>query len=109
MRKLTDTVKFLPGQWLDVFVPGLERAGGFTITSTPAAASPGARNGPSLELAVQRSATNPPAEWLWRPEKEILGQSLFVRVGGSFVWPPPSAKNRPVRRLVLVAGGVGIK
>lgn len=24
---LTDTVKFLPGQWLDTFIPGLQKAG----------------------------------------------------------------------------------
>ncbi|KAI1280146.1 hypothetical protein F5Y07DRAFT_356049 [Xylaria sp. FL0933] len=28
-------IRFLPGQWLDVYVPGVKKAGGFTITSTP--------------------------------------------------------------------------
>ncbi|KAK8200844.1 hypothetical protein M8818_006161 [Zalaria obscura] len=113
-------IKFLPGQWLDVFIPSRPKAGGFTITSTPEDASP--TNGdatsrtPYLELAVQRS-DNPPAQWLWRPEGEILGQRLVVRAGGSFVWPPPvgvgvgtgGEEEVVVERLVLVAGGVGIK
>ncbi|RYC57472.1 hypothetical protein CHU98_g8748 [Xylaria longipes] len=77
-----------PIRWLDVYVPGVEKAGGFTITSTPRDArlphptstresaadeSPDdentaavARGGPYLELAVQRSPENPPAAWLWQ-------------------------------------------
>jgi hypothetical protein len=61
-----------------------------------------------LELAIQDSPANEPAAWLWRPREDILGQELVVRVGGSFVWPPPRGAEG-VRRLVLVAGGVGIK
>ncbi|KAI1420485.1 hypothetical protein F5Y12DRAFT_113388 [Xylaria sp. FL1777] len=86
-------IRFLPGQWLDVYVPGVEKAGGFTITSTPREArlahpstepedagetsprdKPAGENGkatrgkggPYLELAVQRSPENPPAAWLWQ-------------------------------------------
>ena len=92
-----------------MFVPGLAKAGGFTITSTPrdADAQP-ARDG-YVELAVQDSPKNPPAAWLWRPRSEIVGTSLWIRVGGSFAWPPPSVHAEEVKRLVLVAGGVGIK
>ncbi|KAJ9664287.1 hypothetical protein H2201_005279 [Coniosporium apollinis] len=109
------TVKFLPGQWLDVHIPGLPKAGGFTVTSTPAEAAPlpsaaqfsdGAAV-PYLELAVQKTA-NPPAKWLWRPAEEILGARLVVRVGGSFVWPPPGIDIRSINKVVFVAGGVGI-
>jgi predicted ferric reductase len=39
---------------------------------------------------------------------EILGQELHVRVGGSFVWPPPNVELNEVKHVVLVAGGVGI-
>jgi hypothetical protein len=99
-------VKFLPGQWLDTFIPGLPKAGGFTITSTPQEAKPNGSQPPYLELAVQKSS-NPPAQWLWRPSDEIIGTQLVVRVGGSFVWPPWNADQ--VDRLVLIAGGVGIK
>lgn len=107
-------VKFSPGQWLDVHVPGLPKAGGFTITSTPAeakvsAAEDGSTVDAALELAVQYSPKNPPAAWLWRPREEILGQTLHVRVGGDFIWPPPGIQAQNRQRVVLVAGGVGIK
>ncbi|KAI1336166.1 NADH-cytochrome b-5 reductase [Xylariaceae sp. FL0016] len=103
-------VRFLPGQWLDVHVPGVPTAGGFTITSPPAKArssTPGAPPG-YLELAVQKSPDNPPAAWLWRDVPSIQGQPLHVRVGGSFVWPPPGINARSLRRAVFVAGGVGV-
>ena len=107
--ELTDhLVKFLPGQWLDTFIPGLPKAGGFTITSAPSEARPSSHVSPFLELAVQKSS-NPPAQWLSRPEEEILGQKLVVRVGGSFTWPPPNLDAGGIDRLVLIAGGVGIK
>lgn len=54
---------------------------------------------------MQRSG-NPPAKWFWRDAEEILGRRVVVRVGGAFIWPPPV---RGVERLVLVAGGVGVK
>ncbi|KAL9094524.1 MAG: hypothetical protein Q9165_003083 [Trypethelium subeluteriae] len=107
-------VKFLPGQWLDTFIPGLSKAGGFTITSIPRDAEPvteimdRADGRPYLELAVQSSPKNPPAAWLWRPSNEILGTRLVVRVGGSFVYPPPGVPPQSVKRLVIIAGGVGI-
>ncbi|KAI6839494.1 hypothetical protein KC340_g1147 [Hortaea werneckii] len=101
------TIKFLPGQWLDTFIPGLPKAGGFTITSAPSEARPSSHVSPFLELAVQKSS-NPPAQWLSRPEEEILGQKLVVRVGGSFTWPPPNLDAGGIDRLVLIAGGVGI-
>lgn len=129
---------FLPGQWLDVHVPGVAQAGGFTITSTPAdsrplpnpdsgiiqneakeVSSPQHETGPFLadsegryphvELAVQESPSNPPAAWLWRPQNEIIGTDLQIRVGGSFVWPPASLQIDQIRRVYFVAGGVGIK
>lgn len=136
-----ETFSFLPGQWLDVHIPSIPQAGGFTITSTPADAQPlpipdptiiqdgtenlshqqgefgtesaaAASDGryPYVELAVQQSPSNPAAAWLWRPHKEILGSELRVRVGGSFVWPPPSSvRMELIRRIVFMAGGVGIK
>ncbi|KAF6240531.1 hypothetical protein HO173_001199 [Letharia columbiana] len=97
--------KFLPGQWLDVHVPRIPQAGGFTITSTPDDLK---KDEPYLELAVQHSPNNPPAAWLWQREKKILGTELQIRVGGSFVWPPPGIDTNQVHKVVLVAGGVGI-
>ena len=96
-------------------MPDTPKAGGFTITSPPSAAS-AARKHPYLELAVQESPDNAPAAWLWRPRDEILGATVKVRVGGSFVFPPPAwasweeggGRRRRRRKLVLVAGGVGV-
>ncbi|EDN10271.1 predicted protein [Histoplasma mississippiense (nom. inval.)] len=107
---------FLAGQWLDVHVPSVPQAGGFTITSTPSDALPLKNDSnsnettefPYIELAVQESPSNPPAAWLWRPKDEILGQELAVRVGGSFIWPPPDIPLEDIGRVVFVAGGVGI-
>lgn len=110
--------KFLPGQWVDTFLPTVRQAGGFTITSTPNEARPtstrssssSSHSPPYLELAVQKSK-NPPAQWLWRPIEDILDTQLAVRVGGSFTWPPPPGllDTSAIERLVLIAGGVGIK
>jgi hypothetical protein len=131
-----DTCSFLPGQWVDVHIPSIKNAGGFTITSMPDDARPSSMisgedlefaymtaDDPSngrhkktenghLELAVQNSPTNPPAAWLWKPKHEILNQELAVRIGGKFVWPPLSMDHDLIRRIekvVFVAGGVGIK
>jgi hypothetical protein len=65
--------------------------------------------GPYLELAVQKSPDNPPAAWLWRdPPGSLIGEKLGIRVGGGFVWPPPGLNSRTLRRVVFVAGGVGV-
>ncbi|KAF1730928.1 Oxidoreductase NAD-binding domain-containing protein 1 [Beauveria bassiana] len=98
-------LKFLAGQWLDVFIPGDPRPGGFTIASAPSAATQAAE--PHFELAVQEAPENPAAVWLWRPENDILGQDLTVRIGGSFICPPKEGLGG-IQRIVLVAGGVGI-
>ncbi|KAM5356379.1 hypothetical protein ACJ41O_003025 [Fusarium nematophilum] len=99
--------EFSAGQWLDTYVPGITKPGGFTITSPPSAATSGSPS-PYLELAVQESPDNPPAAWLWRTPSEILGSRLQVRVGGSFVFPPEEVPLPEIRRVVFVAGGVGI-
>ncbi|KAJ6129781.1 Riboflavin synthase-like beta-barrel [Penicillium capsulatum] len=118
---------FLPGQWLDVHIPSVAHAGGFTITSTPADAqklplpehpsevvgsetevNSSLGRAPYVELAVQDSPSNPSAAWLWKPKDEILGKTLNIRVGGSFVWPPSSIDTRHIKNVILIAGGVGI-
>ncbi|KKY14286.1 hypothetical protein UCRPC4_g06819 [Phaeomoniella chlamydospora] len=100
------------GQWLDVHIPGVQEIGGFTITSPPSAAILAPLNShPYLELAVQKSPSNPPAAFLWRPIPEIKNAELQVRVGGNFVWPPPKLSSQEVssiKRAVFIAGGVGI-
>ncbi|KAH6603338.1 hypothetical protein Trco_008113 [Trichoderma cornu-damae] len=107
---------FLPGQWLDAYIPNVPKAGGFTITSAPSAALAGPS--PYLELAVQESPENEPAAWLWRPVGEILGKTLRVRLGGRFVFPPSNsggesnagvdAAASAVKKVVFIAGGVGV-
>jgi hypothetical protein len=107
-------MQFLAGQWLDTYVPSSPKAGGFTITSPPSKAdcdpSSDASDSeyPYLELAIQRSPSNPPAAFLFRPIEEILGSTLRVRVGGSFVFPPASIPASSIRRVIFIAGGVGI-
>ncbi|KAF1827294.1 uncharacterized protein K489DRAFT_385937 [Dissoconium aciculare CBS 342.82] len=95
---------FLPGQWVDTFIPGVAQAGGFTITSSPSEARPSSHSSAFVELAVQ-ATRNPVSQWLWRPEKDILNAQLVVRVGGSFTWPPHGLDAGDIERLVLVAGG----
>ncbi|KAI8656720.1 FAD-binding FR-type domain-containing protein [Fusarium sp. Ph1] len=99
-------VKFSAGQWLDTYVPGLDKPGGFTITSRPSDAS--SADEPYFDLAVQASPENPPAAWLWQPPSEIIGSTLQVRVGGSYVFPPQDVPMGGIRRVVFAAGGVGI-
>ena len=89
-------------------MPGLNKAGGFTITSTPREGHPTPARPAYLELAIQNS-TNPPAKWLWQREDEILHSKLVVRAGGSFVWPPPDLDESSIEQVILIAGGVGIK
>ena len=104
--------KFLPGQWVDAFCPGIAKAGGFTITSSPSKATGNSTADRYIELAIKKSPENPAAAWLWQDSDVLLGQTLRIRVGGSFVFPPPGAPaafttNR-LARVVFVAGGVGI-
>ena len=98
--------QFLPGQWLDVYVPGISSPGGFTITSTPQDV---ATQDGYLELAIQRAPENPCAAWFWQDVERIREKQVKVRVGGSFVWPPPSIPASDITRVVFVAGGVGVK
>jgi hypothetical protein len=92
-------------------VPEVENAGGFTITSSPseALARSDPDHAPYFDLAVQNAPDNPAAAWLWQPEEDIVGHEVSVRVGGSFVWPPPGLDMKKIKRAIFIAGGVGIK
>ncbi|CAK7228737.1 hypothetical protein SCUCBS95973_006982 [Sporothrix curviconia] len=104
-------IQFLPGQWVDTFCPGIAKAGGFTITSAPSKAT-AASSERYLELAIKKSPENPAAAWLWQDVQTILGETLQIRIGGSFVFPPPKAPASFLQdrsaRVVFVAGGVGV-
>ncbi|KAK4656958.1 hypothetical protein QC762_208715 [Podospora pseudocomata] len=113
-------ISFLPGQWVDLYYPpfpSCQKPGGFTITSPP--------SHPHMELAIQQSPLNPPAAYLWQDPSTLLHTPVRIRIGGSFTYPPqifsrpseqqpllssPSSSSTPpgFKKLVLVAGGVGI-
>jgi hypothetical protein len=95
---------FLPGQWIDIYVPHLPKPGGFSFVSTPKYF----RSRGLATLAIQLTE-NPPSKWLWRDD--IIGQNLMIRVGGNFTFPPTgiSPDLTQVDNLQFVAGGVGIK
>ena len=87
-------------------IPGVRQVGGFSITSTPDDAE--AEHG-FVELAIQDAPKNPPAAWFWRPVDEIRQSRIDIRVGGNFVWPPLGMDVESITKIILVAGGVGIK
>ena len=62
-----------------------------------------------MELAIQKSPRNPPAAWLWQAQEAILGKHLHIRVGGDFVWPPQCIAVEDLKKVVFIAGGMGIK
>ncbi|KAL2444396.1 hypothetical protein ABEF95_016521 [Exophiala dermatitidis] len=101
-------LRHLPGQYIDLYIPNVDVVGGFTITSPPGAASFDKTENPHIELAIQCSPTNPPAAYLWRPAAEILNSPVSFKVGGNFVYPPPTTAPQKLDRVVFVAGGVGI-
>ncbi|CAG8473599.1 1647_t:CDS:2 [Acaulospora colombiana] len=92
---------FLPGQWLDVFIPSVPVVGGFSITSTPLQYS----RTNTFELAIKYS-THPPAKWFHEMAK--TGDLVEVRVGGDFVWNEEKEHEEGTKRVVFIAGGVGI-
>ncbi|XP_078274247.1 oxidoreductase NAD-binding domain-containing protein 1 isoform X4 [Rhinoraja longicauda] len=90
---------FKAGQWVDFFIPGISKVGGFSICS-----SPGQLERESVvELAVKYSKY-PPAHWIHKQCE--IGSEVTLRVGGDFFFDPRPSDS-PVD-LLLVAGGVGI-
>uniref|UniRef100_UPI00398E67FB oxidoreductase NAD-binding domain-containing protein 1 isoform X2 n=1 Tax=Pristiophorus japonicus TaxID=55135 RepID=UPI00398E67FB len=90
---------FKAGQWVDFFIPGTSKVGGFSICS-----SPGLLERESiLELAVKYSR-HPPAHWIHT--QCVVGSGVTLRAGGDFFFDPRPSDS-PVN-LLLVAGGVGI-
>ncbi|KAK4169067.1 oxidoreductase NAD-binding domain-containing protein 1 [Cladorrhinum sp. PSN259] len=101
-------IKYLPGQWVDLYYPPFpqdQKPGGFTITSSPFPPSD------TIELAIQLPpsslAPSPPTAYLWQsPSSLLLNTPLKIRTGGSFTYPPPPSV--PFRRVIFIAGGMGI-
>ncbi|GBB86666.1 hypothetical protein RclHR1_13040002 [Rhizophagus clarus] len=92
---------FLPGQWLDVFIPDVSIVGGFSLTSTPQTY----KETNTFELAIKYS-NHPPAKWFH--EQANIGDEVNVRVGGEFVWDSLKEKQEQTEHVIFIAGGVGI-
>ncbi|KAE8596668.1 hypothetical protein XENTR_v10016189 [Xenopus tropicalis] len=90
---------FKAGQWVDFFIPGVPKVGGFSICSCPGLLETEG----VLELAVKYNL-HPPAHWIH--SQCTLGSEVAVRVGGEFCFDPQPS-DLPLD-LVLIAGGVGI-
>ncbi|XP_035537480.1 oxidoreductase NAD-binding domain-containing protein 1 isoform X2 [Morone saxatilis] len=90
---------FKAGQWVDFFIPSVEKVGGFSMCSSPGLLQ---REG-IVELAV-KYAKHPPAHWIHTAC--TVGSRVAMRVGGDFFFDP--SPSDPSVDLLLVAGGVGI-
>nr|XP_033786608.1 oxidoreductase NAD-binding domain-containing protein 1 isoform X2 [Geotrypetes seraphini] len=90
---------FKAGQWVDFFIPGVPKVGGFSICSSPGLLE----RERILELAV-KYAEHPPAHWIHT--QCVPGSEVALRIGGNFFFDPQPWET-PVN-LVLIAGGVGI-
>ncbi|XP_026885906.2 oxidoreductase NAD-binding domain-containing protein 1 [Electrophorus electricus] len=90
---------FRAGQWVDFFISGVEKVGGFSVCSSPALLL---RNG-VIELAVKYTK-HPPAHWVHT--ECTVDSHVALRVGGDFYFDP--SPSDPTMDLLLVAGGVGI-
>ena len=71
---------FKAGQWIDLFIPGVEMVGGFSMCSSPSELE----KSNALSLAVKYSEW-PPANWLHTKTKEEDWVSL--RFGGDYHYP----------------------
>ncbi|CAD6456341.1 71f18f43-9114-4302-9459-ea9e7b9cdc8a [Sclerotinia trifoliorum] len=96
-----------PGQWIDLYLPGIEKPGGFSITNVPPHSSstsspPSSHSQTSprdkneleeagIELAIQKPTQqekiSKQVSWLFQPPSLILNQEVKVRIGGSFTLP----------------------
>ncbi|KAK6324113.1 hypothetical protein J4Q44_G00064520 [Coregonus suidteri] len=93
---------FRAGQWslwVDFFIPGMEKVGGFSVCSSPGLLQ---REG-VIELAVKYTQ-HPPAHWIHT--RCTVDSHVAMRVGGNFFFDP--LPSDPCVDLLLVAGGVGI-
>ncbi|XP_068235451.1 oxidoreductase NAD-binding domain-containing protein 1-like [Palaemon carinicauda] len=90
---------FRAGQWVDMFIPGIETVGGFSMYSAP---NQLAERG-TIDLGIKFSKW-PPAFWVHNECK--VGSTVALRVGGDFYYAPEVGD--PPSDLLLVAGGVGL-
>ena len=95
----------MAGQWVDFFIPGLEKVGGYSMCSEPKDFE---TNG-KLDLAVKYS-TWAPAKWLHTQAQ--IGSKVAIKVGGEFHYPNKVIDaiddKKGEHDILLIAGGVGI-
>jgi len=99
-EKASKSISFQPGQWLDFFIPGEEKVGGFSMCSSPSDLS----SKGTVELAVKFST------WAlahWVHTKCEVGSDVTFRFGGDFFYPS-SGLLTTAHSLLLIGGGVGI-
>lgn len=103
--KTEKNLSFKAGQWVDFFIPGLDKVGGYSMCSDPAIFE---KYG-ELDLAVKNS-TWAPAEWLHTQAK--VGSNVAFKVGGEFHYPnkiiEATYRYECEHDILLIAGGVGI-
>ena len=99
------TPSFKAGQWVDFFIPGLEKVGGYSMCSEPKSLETEGK----LELAVKYS-TWAPAKWLHAQAQ--IGSKVAFKVGGELHYPNKIIEAIDGKEcehdVLLIAGGVGI-
>ncbi|KAK4303841.1 hypothetical protein Pmani_017880 [Petrolisthes manimaculis] len=90
---------FKAGQWVDMFIPGMEIVGGFSMFSPPDQL---AQDG-TIDLGIKFSRW-PPAFWVH--DQCRIGSMVSMRAGGDFYYAP-EAGDDPYD-LLLIGGGVGV-
>jgi ferredoxin-NADP reductase len=92
---------FKPGQWVDLFLPGLDTIGGFSLVSGPSLL-------PQCQLAI-KEVDHPPAKWMHTTA--AVGTDVHLRVGGNWFYDVAAdmeAQAGKKRELVLISGGIGV-
>jgi len=93
---------FKAGQWVDFFIPGLDKIGGFSMCSEPDKLA----EENVLELAVKFSTWGPA---FWLHTKAEIGSQVAMRVGGDYHYPNTTITDKGgSHNLLLIGGGVGI-
>ena len=103
----TSRLTFMPGQWVDLFIPGKRIVGGYSICSTPDEL-------PVLRLAV-KDGRHPPTKWCYN--EAAPGDMVQIRPGGKFGLNFAESHTQTntsfeledgTNRVMLIAGGIGI-
>eukprot|EP00096_Caligus_rogercresseyi_P005626 TRINITY_DN2159_c0_g2_i3.p1 TRINITY_DN2159_c0_g2~~TRINITY_DN2159_c0_g2_i3.p1 ORF type:complete len:247 (-),score=41.19 TRINITY_DN2159_c0_g2_i3:186-926(-) len=100
-KKDSQRGSFLPGQWMDLYIPQIDEVGGYSMCSEPSKFD---KDG-VLDLAIKYS-TWAPAHWMHT--KASVNDELQFRFGGDYHYPNNTINAKEPHRLVLIAGGVGI-